>query len=227
MTTPRTELTDAGEAAPAGMPAEHALLGLLAMRESGAGHGYELARSFGPDAPLGNVIRLEPGMVYHHLKKLERLGWVEVAPQGVPERPARRPFALSPAGRQELLRWLAEPVAHTREIRLEFLVKLYLALQLEPALAMRLIDEQRAICSHLIESLAKQRGEGTRSRGDDSGGVRFGEMVLDMRLAQTEAALAWLDRVRQEAAAVASANTGREAIGSSQPPAAIRGENRG
>ena len=227
MTVLRTELTDAGEAAPAGMPAEHALLGLLAMRESGSGHGYELARSFGPDAPLGSVIRLEPGMVYHHLKKLERLGWVEVAPRGAPDRPARRPFALSAEGRQELLRWLAEPVAHTREIRLEFLVKLYLALQLEPALAMRLIDEQRAMCSHLIESLSEQRGEDSRSRGDDSSGVRFGEMVLDMRLAQTEAALAWLDRVRREAAAVGFADTGNENPGTSTVSNSMRDENRG
>jgi hypothetical protein len=48
-----------------------------------------------------------------------------------------------------------------------------------------------------------------------------------MRLAQTEAALAWLDRVRREAAVVVSASTGSETPGSSQPPAAIRGENRG
>jgi DNA-binding PadR family transcriptional regulator len=227
MTVPRTDLTDVGEAASAGMPAEHALLGLLALRESGSGHGYELARSFGPDAPLGNVIRLEPGMVYHHLKKLERLGWVEVAPGGAPERPARRPFALSPTGQQELLRWLAEPVAHTREIRLEFLVKLYLALQLKPALAIRLVDEQRAICSYLIESLSKKRHEGRSSRSDAPGVIRFGEMVLDMRVAQTEAALAWLDRVRREAAAVVSANIGSETIEPPQPPNAIRDENRG
>ena len=58
------------------MVAEHAILGLLALSESGTGHGYDLARQFSPEAPLGDVVRLEPGMVYHHLKKLERLGWV-------------------------------------------------------------------------------------------------------------------------------------------------------
>jgi DNA-binding PadR family transcriptional regulator len=213
MNAPRVEPAETTEATQAGMPAEHALLGLLAMRETESGHGYELARSFGPEAPLGNVIRLEPGMVYHHLKKLERLGWVTVLSDAAPERPARRPFALSSSGREELLRWLGEPVAHTREIRLEFLVKLYLALALEPSLAMRLIDEQRDMCSRLIESLSDQRRHGRASGGEDFGEIRFGEMVLDMRLAQTEAALAWLDRVQREAAAVATATAGGDSPG--------------
>ena len=88
-----------------GMPAEHALLGLLALNDDGSGHGYDLARQFGHDAALGNVIRLEPGMVYHHLKKLERLGWVARL-SGSSGRPARRPIAITEVGRAELDRWL-------------------------------------------------------------------------------------------------------------------------
>lgn len=202
----------AAEAPQSGMPAEHALLGLLAMREGLTGHGYELARSFEHDAPLGSVIRIEPGMVYHHLKKLERLGWVTVAPDASPERPARRPFALSPAGNAELRRWLTEPVAHTREIRLEFLVKLYLALALEPELALRLIDEQREMLGRLIDSLSEQRGRHEAPENLELGPARFGEMVMDMRLAQTSAAMVWLDRVRHEAAKVIAESGGTDPI---------------
>jgi len=191
---------DSADSAAPGMAAEHAMLGLLALSESGMGHGYELARQFSPQAPLGNVVRLEPGMVYHHLKKLERLGWVSAVPEADPGRPARRLFALSSSGRAELGRWLSEPVAHTREIRLDFLVKLYLALQLDPALAVRLVDEQRDQCARLVESFANRQ---QRVRGEDDRDpvtARFGDMVLDMRLAQTRAALAWLDRVGRDAA---------------------------
>jgi DNA-binding PadR family transcriptional regulator len=182
------------------MAAEHALLGLLAQSPGGAGHGYDLARHFGADAALGNVIRLEPGMVYHHLKKLERLGWVTSLPDSV-NRPARRPFALTAAGREELARWLAEPVAHTREIRLEFLVKLYFALLLDPRIAVRLVDEQREMSARLIESLSEKLEAEMEQGREASRERRFGTMVLDMRLAQTRAALAWLDRVGQDAAA--------------------------
>jgi len=191
---------DSGESVVPGMAAEHAILGLLALSESGMGHGYDLARQFSPEAPLGNVVRLEPGMVYHHLKKLERLGWVTVVPEMGPGRPARRVFALSSSGRAELRRWLAEPVARTREIRLDFLVKLYLALLLDPTLAVRLVDEQRQLCARLVESLSnrRQRAQLEEKRTADS--ADFGDMVLDMRLAQTQAALAWLDRVGRDAA---------------------------
>lgn len=198
---------ESGDPVAPGMAAEHAILGLLALSESATGHGYDLARQFSPEAPLGNVVRLEPGMVYHHLKKLERLGWVSAVPEADPGRPARRLFALSAPGRAELGRWLAEPVARTREIRLDFLVKLYLALLLDPALAVRLVDEQREQCARLVESLANRQQRVQPGEDQDPVTTRFGDMVLDMRLAQTRAALAWLDRVGREAAtAVQRAN---------------------
>ena len=53
-------------------------------------------------------------------------------------------------GRTELDRWLKEPVARTREIRLEFLVKLFLAIQLDRDLANRLVMEQQAVCQQLL-----------------------------------------------------------------------------
>ena len=199
---------DSGDSVVPGMAAEHAILGLLALSESGRGHGYDLARQFSPQAPLGNVVRLEPGMVYHHLKKLERLGWVSAVPEAEPGRPGRRLFALTSLGRAELGRWLSEPVARTREIRLDFLVKLYLALLLDPALAVRLVDEQREQCARMIKSLASRRQSEQAEKDQDPVTSRFGDMVLDMRLAQTRAALAWLDRVGRDAAmAVQRANT--------------------
>jgi hypothetical protein len=57
------------------MPAEHAILGLLE-HDGRRGYGYDLARWFAPTRPLGLVIRLDPEMLYHHLKKMERAGWV-------------------------------------------------------------------------------------------------------------------------------------------------------
>jgi len=201
------------------MAAEHAILGLLALNESGIGHGYDLARQFSPDAPLGNVVRLEPGMVYHHLKKLERLGWVTAMPETGPGRPARRPIALSSSGKTELRRWLAEPVARTREIRLDFLVKLYLALLLDPALAVRLVDEQRQLCARLVESLSNRLRSAQVGEKQDIDTANFGDMVLDMRLAQTRAALAWLDRVGRAATeAVECVNARAQVVGTDNAP---------
>ncbi len=162
------------------MPAEHALLGLLAQSPSSR-HGYDLAREFLPGSELGEVIRLEPGMLYHHLKKLERDGWVSSHQEIVDRRPARSVYTLTDAGRAELKRWMQEPVGHTREVRLEFLVKLYLARQTDLELARRLIAEQIATLEEI---------EATRET--ESAEPPFTLAVRELRLAQTRTALDWL-----------------------------------
>ncbi|HET7092361.1 MAG TPA: PadR family transcriptional regulator [Thermomicrobiales bacterium] len=179
------------------MPAEHAILGLLALHDEQApGYGYDLARSFSDGQPLAEILRLEPGMLYHHLKKLERAGWVEAEVETQSSRPARRTYRLAPQGRAELRRWLGEPVARTREIRLEFLVKLYFARRLDPAWADRLVAEQRDICRRLYDSLAAQLAGAEHAAADDGDDARFGAAVLRLRAMQTRAALDWLDSIQ-------------------------------
>src|SRR5207253_398010 len=141
------------------MPAEHALLGLLALSE-GSRHGYDLARDFARGSELGEVIRLEPGMLYHHLKKIERLGWVTSHQEQVDRRPARSVYTLTDDGRVELDEWMREPVEHTREVRLAFLVKLYLARTMNPEQARDLIAEQIATL---------ERVEGSQSEMPEAG----------------------------------------------------------
>jgi DNA-binding PadR family transcriptional regulator len=178
------------------MPAEHAILGLLALHgDREPGYGYDLARSFSDGQPLAEILRLEPGMLYHHLKKLERAGWVEAEVETQTSRPARRTYRLAPTGRAELGRWLGEPVARTREIRLEFLVKLYFARLLDPERAARLVAEQRDICRRLYDSLTSQLARADQAAGDD-GEARFAATVLRLRALQTRAAIDWLDEIQ-------------------------------
>lgn len=173
------------------MPAEHAILGLLSL-DDGTGHGYDLARHFADGQPLGNVLHLEPGMLYHHLKKLAKAGWLSstVEPQGA--RPPRQVYQITDAGRQELERWLREPVARTREIRLEFLVKLYFARRIDGDLARRLISEQQDRFVRLEDSLTSQLAalEDEKQANDRE----FSRLVLELRVVQTRAAIEWLRR---------------------------------
>ncbi|MGI8644197.1 MAG: helix-turn-helix transcriptional regulator [Thermomicrobiales bacterium] len=175
-------------------PAAHAILGLIAI-DHGTGHGYDLARHFAPDAPLAQVIRLEPGMLYHHLKQLERAGWVTADREAGGNRPPRRVHAVTDAGWNELRRWLAEPVAQTREIRLAFLLKLYFARRLDSELAARLISGQRDVCLRLVDSLSSQIDDLRPVDGVAEPDREFARSVLELRLAQTRAARDWLDGI--------------------------------
>lgn len=181
------------------MPAEHAILGLLAMAETdGSGYGYDLARQFAPGQPLAEILRLEPSMLYHHLKKLDRAGWVEAEIDAAGSRPPRRVYQLTPEGRRRLGRWLSEPVAHTREIRLEFLVKLYFARRLAPERATMLLAEQRETLQRIADSLSEQLQEYGSAPAPLSPDDEFIKGVLELRLSQTQAAMAWLEAVARE-----------------------------
>ena len=141
-------------------------------------------------------------MLYHHLKKLARAGWVEATVEARGARPPRRVYRLTGAGRAELGRWLGAPVARTREIRLEFLVKLYFARRLDPDRAARLLAEQRETCRRLEESLARQLARldaGDMGEPSDPEARTFTRLVLELRLAQTRAAAAWLEQVSESA----------------------------
>ena len=170
--------------------AEHTLLGLLAMPDTPAGgvHGYDLGRQFSHGV-LAEIIRLEPGMVYHHLKSLAKHELIVTTIERQASRPDRQMHAITPAGQAALDEWLVEPVRATRELRLEFLLKLYLKRKQSEAGARELIEKQRAVIARLLASLERQQQDVPE---DDADAV-FRRQVLGLRIAQNRAALAWLD----------------------------------
>ncbi len=199
--TPSSPAPDRGRAARRPHPpALYAVIGLLRL-EGGSGHGYDLARHIAPGEPLAEVIRLEPGMLYHYLKGLERLSWVSVDHQAQATRPSRHVYALTAAGRTAWDAWLREPVGQTREIRFTFLLKWYFANRTDPAAAAPLLAAQRATCARLVASLTAQLavvpGAPVDDPRDDPTGVGndFRRVVLDLRLSQTRAVVEWLDRL--------------------------------
>ena len=173
-------------------PAEFALLGLLAQSRDAHGnleaiHGYDLTRRF-TEGALAEVIRLEPGMLYHYLKKLGRAGFISTTVERQQSRPDRQMHALTQVGDIALRAWLTAPVHATREIRLTFLLKLFLARRIDRHLAIRLVDDQRQVTAALVESLAAQLATLPDTTDDD----RFRRDVLELRCSQTQAALDWL-----------------------------------
>jgi DNA-binding PadR family transcriptional regulator len=103
------------------MPIHHAVLSLLSTGES-YGYGLKAAfeRSAGPQWGSLNI-----GHLYQVLDRLRRDGWVEVVraePQ--PRRPDRTIYAITPAGREELDRWLETPTLPAAGYRDDLYLKL-------------------------------------------------------------------------------------------------------
>lgn len=121
-------------------PAEYAVLGLLRQRPA---YGYELQRRLSGGAGLARVCPVEPAMVYAILKSLSGLELID-GEWDNSSYPPRAVYAATGEGDATFQRWLRQPVGRMREVRHEFMVKLYFLLQ-EDA------DEERFEARSLIE----------------------------------------------------------------------------
>src|SRR6478752_668104 len=100
---------------------QEVVLALLAKEPS---HGYQLrARLRQALGPLGD--QLNAGQVYVTLTRLEKAGLVASEPSaGLPDRPDRKVYELTPAGQQRVADWLADPLTIVDAQRRELLLRL-------------------------------------------------------------------------------------------------------
>jgi len=131
-------------------------LGLLGFLRERPRHGYEIHQVLTETPELRRIWRVKQGRLYAMLARLEEEGLLRATLEAPTNRPPRKMLYLTPAGERAFEAWLAEPVALPREMRLEFMLKLYFAMQAGPEAAGRLIARQRAVCD---EWLATQAAE--------------------------------------------------------------------
>jgi DNA-binding PadR family transcriptional regulator len=129
------------------MPLHHAVLALLADQPA---HGYELKTSF--EQAVGDQWGgLNIGHLYQILDRLSRDGLIESERQPQQIKPDRVIHHLTPAGRAELNRWLAEPAIPARGYRDDFFLKVMAAVRSgDPETLATVLGQQR---THLLRQL--------------------------------------------------------------------------
>ncbi|HKT02545.1 MAG TPA: PadR family transcriptional regulator [Rugosimonospora sp.] len=160
---------------------------LLAMLATEPSHGYDLRerlrRALGPLGEGRNG-----GQVYVTLVRLAKAGLVTwERTDGLPARPDRKVYALTPAGRQRVAAWLAE-VGWPKPDLTEFHLKLVVAAAHRLADPLDLVDAQRReLLRHLAE--VRRAAPGT---GGSPAGLLLAGVVLRLR-----ADLRWLEACEQ------------------------------
>jgi len=130
---------------------EWAVLGVLV---DDAHHGYDIAAALQPGTPIGDAWRLTRQLVYRALERLEALGLVQPCrTEPSVAGPPRTIYEPTPRGRATLEAWLDTPVAHLRDVRNAFLLKLLIA-DLLHVDTRRLIRAQRDAFAELFDRLA-------------------------------------------------------------------------
>jgi DNA-binding PadR family transcriptional regulator len=142
------------------MALHHAVLALLAAKPA---HGYELKGSF--EQAVGDQWGgLNIGHLYQVLDRLARDGLISSDRQPQPVKPDRLVHRITPAGREELDRWLNEPSVRTRGYRDDFFLKLMAAAQTaDPATLASVLRRQRAYLLTELRSLAEAKASAAGS----------------------------------------------------------------
>jgi DNA-binding PadR family transcriptional regulator len=136
------------------MPLHHAVLALLAAKPA---HGYELKTSF--EQAVGDQWGgLNIGHLYQILDRLSRDGLIDSERQPQQVKPDRVVHRLTPAGRAELDRWLAEPAIPARGYRDDFFLNVMAAARSgDPATLTAMLGRQRTHLLRQLHALADAR----------------------------------------------------------------------
>jgi DNA-binding PadR family transcriptional regulator len=163
-------------------------LPLLALLAKEPAHGYELKgqleRMFGDAYPSPNI-----GQIYLTLQRLEKAGLVRGEDVVQAGRPNKRIYEVTPAGREAVDAWLAEPSDGPR-VRDDFFMKLALAPLAGVTDRLELINRQRRF--YLTQMRALSRRE---AAGDDN---RIAGLLVEGAMLHVQADLDWLERCQAE-----------------------------
>jgi DNA-binding PadR family transcriptional regulator len=167
------------------MSVRNALLGLLEQRPR---HGYELHDAFEAVAGGKETWDVKPAQVYTTLARLEQAGLIAQSSLEQEGGPAKRIYALTPAGRQALRDWFRKPVKSSHQ-RDEFFLKLMLCLATGQADPYQVIYIQRSSLYREMHALTSRR-----TRADPRSHLAH-ILLLDQAIMHLEADLRWLDMV--------------------------------
>ncbi|MDY7038981.1 MAG: PadR family transcriptional regulator [Thermodesulfobacteriota bacterium] len=157
---------------------EYALLGALI---SGPRHGYEIMRFL--NTALGSTWHVGGSQLYTLLKRLEEANLLSSNVETQETRPSKRVFSLMPAGKVAFLEWLHSTTEHVRDLRIEFLGKLFFFDRLSLKEGDKLIEAQM----HLLQQIRERIREKEKTEKDP-----FNRLVLGFKTATVEAWLQWL-----------------------------------
>lgn len=163
------------------MSVRHSLLALL---DAGPMHGYGLKTEF--EAATGDIWPLNVGQVYITLGRLERDGLVTVD-VGNGQVEGQKVYLITEAGRAELQRWFATPVARQMVPRQELAIKLVFAIRSGSADVAEVVQQQRTATMRHVQEITR-----LKATAEADGDLAW-LLMLDSLLFQAEAEARWLD----------------------------------
>lgn len=169
--------------APLPYSTEYLLLGLIRMNPT---HPYDLHKHLIEDDDLRLVWRFNQSQLYATLDKLEKAGYIFATIQEGTTYPIRKIYTITDSGCDLFDAWLQTPVSNTRNLRRDFLMKLYFLLQMPVASYREIIEAQLTVCRRWQKSVEANASE----LADDA---LYQHAVLGFRNRNIRACIDWLE----------------------------------
>jgi len=162
-----------------------AVLGLLSERPMS---GYDVLTA--TKLSVGQFWSMSRAGIYRELERLERLGYVTGSDVAQQDRPAKRIYELSPAGRDALQQWLDTAGFDDEGPRVAFLVKVFFGRGMRRSTLETLLNELNAKTRRDLDALVAVH--------DQLRGTQFLFQRLTARhgVLMKQARLAWIAEVR-------------------------------
>jgi PadR family transcriptional regulator AphA len=161
---------------------EYILLGFL--NESPI-HGYDLYKKIRDFEGISLIWHIKQSQLYALLDKLEDVGLLtsHIVPGEI--HLMRKEYQITPIGRATFLKWVTSPVDHGRDMRQEFLAKLYFAQISGAETFTKLIEEQTKLCGEWLASLHDSFSKTTDEQ-------HYERIIFQYRISQVKAMIEWL-----------------------------------
>lgn len=159
---------------------EYVLLGALF---SGPRHGYEIISFL--EQSLGRSWYVGTSQLYTVLKRLEKDGLVKSWVKHQETRPSKRIFSITRKGEERFKEWTSRPSEHVRDLRVEFLAKLYFIKTHDFPWGEKLVEEQARVLRERRATLMS-----LRRREKD----QYHLLVYSLKLATVRSWLTWLEK---------------------------------
>jgi len=163
---------------------EYVLLGAL---YPGPRHGYEIINFLGKS--LGGSWYVSTSQLYTVLKRLEKMGLIKGSLKHQESRPSKRIFSVTEKGKEAFESWTRRPSEHVRDMRVEFVAKLYFVRNHGLPWGPELIEKQEKLLKERQLSLVS-----LRKKEKDP----YLRLICTFKLHTVRAWLAWLKKEARE-----------------------------
>lgn len=177
---------------------EYALLGFLNYRTM---TGYDLKQYM--DGSTSHFWTAKLSQIYTTLKSLEEKGWIQSSAQAQTKRPDKRIYTITSEGKDNLQKWLAEPLTEVASHKNTLLLKLFFAAQTDKEATLALLQLQKTLHQKQAEIYRTKTREMIlsilqRSPKLEKDGIfwestrRFGELYEEMYISWLEETITML-----------------------------------